>query len=205
MNMVRISGLMALSGLLLCGCRSAAPGDTRHPNATERASPSGEPALVSATAESLEALRRLILGIDGNGIDIRPKHLVPLEVTFATTPAASASSPFETVDITLYNKSDDKELTIKIPPAPPKTLPAGASLDIRYTYERKQGGNGRVLRMRIDGEAYDAQLRSGSNYGPSSLLRAPVPRLLNRAGDVELVIDVHGLKTEIIIVGMYER
>lgn len=166
------------------------------------------PRAVAADDDSVSALAEIIRirGVDGNGIDIRPKRLVPLLVSYSGSPQASQVSPYETVEIELKNSSSAAELlTVRIPNAPDSfPVAAGQSLTVTYTYEKKASGPGRSLRYRVGGANYDARLNAGSNYGADSVLKAPSSRRLNRNGDVELVIDVHGLKTTITIQGIFQ-
>lgn len=196
MNRLYAASLAVASTLLtiLPACRSHAA----LPDAPRSTSAS---LLASLDLNEDDLLR--IRGVDGNGIDIRPKHAVPLQVTYEGQPTPSASSPFETVVIELANKAQSgRSLTVQIDNAPAQVLAPGSSIAVTYTYESDGPAGGRTLKLEVGGSSYKAKLKLGSNYGPQSVLRAPVSKLLNRAGDVELLIDVHGLKTAVTIEGL---
>jgi len=194
MTSARLTAAIALFAASLSACRTGSAGAA--PTSAPPAPPAS-PADTTRPNVSTDVLdaRRLILGIDGNGIDIRPLLAAPnvsVIVEYAARENAGSSSPWETNVYRLTNRSA-RPLVVRIPTETQtitRQIDPGASNDIVYEIRDFN----RALWLE-NGDNDKRVLESSAKYDPGRHAVAPYSKRRQEGAPIPLVINVFGYET----------
>ncbi len=192
--------------LLACACgaacasgpaREAAPSNSRPMDPSDPRSPSSQTATFTTQGR--------YLGIDNNGIDIRPA--TPVKVPFATIEypnygGSSTSDPFETSEYTIANNWNAHQLEVRYRLANGTTasveIPTGSQATFTYMVSKVNFlTKGLYLSVTPPGGAAGQRQRVHARNGYDADIGkiAPATRTRRRSSKLEVVVNVHGFET----------